>query len=189
MGQGESQNGLSGWTEGRWRGIQLMMPLEISPSSWTFTPQGSTTTAPMTNHQVHSPSGSSRHWWEVGPPLPLSTVPSTNSPPIIGVLWLRSIGIGRWTNNARAFRPKSTSSSKRWKLREWNETSAREDSKQPKLTSTSAVSVWAKQGRGTSRTKCGEICFIRHDDDTEVDMGIHSDKERGVTGLGNSMPL
>src|SRR5713226_3449368 len=151
-----------------------MMPREISPSSWTFTPQENTITTTTTNRQEHSPSGSSQHWWEAAPPLPLSATPSTNSPPTIGVLWLRSIGIGQWMSNARASWPKSTSSSKRWRWCEWNEVSAKGDLKWPKPTSTSAVSVWAKQGHDMSKTKYEETCFTKHDGDTVVDMGIHS---------------
>ena len=61
--------------------------------------------------------------------------------------------------------------------------------KWPKPTSTSAVSVWAKQGHDMSKTKYEKICFTKRDGDTVVDMGVHSDEERGVTGLGNWMPL
>src|SRR5258708_3989782 len=189
MERGELQNGSSGWMEGRWQDTRPTMPQEISPSLWTFMPRENTITMTMTNCQVHSPSGSSQRWWEVAPPLPLSAVPSTNSPPTIGVLWLRLIGIGQWTSNAKASRPKSTSSNKRWKRREWNEASVKGDLRQPRPTSTSAVSIWVKQGRDTNKTKCEEICFTKCDGDTVVDMGVHSDQDRGVTGLGNWMPL
>jgi len=40
-----------------------------------------------------------------------------------------------------------------------------------------------------NKTKYEEICFAKRDSDTVVDMGVHSDEERGVTGLGNWMPL
>src|SRR5258708_23408279 len=189
MEQGESRNGSSGWTEGRWWGIQAMMPQGTFPLSWTSTPQGSTTTMMTTNPQGHSPSGSSQHWWEAALPSPPSAVPLTSSLPTIGGLWLRSIGIVRWTSNAKAFWPNSTSSNKRWRQRVWSGVSVKGGSRQPKPTSTSAASVWAKQGRGTSKTRYEEMYSAKCGSNTAVDMGVHSSEERGITGLGCQMPL
>ncbi len=40
-----------------------------------------------------------------------------------------------------------------------------------------------------SKTKYEETYFAKHDGDIVVDVGVHSDEERGVTGLGCQMPL
>src|SRR5258708_5178050 len=174
---------------GRWQGIQMTMPQEISPSSWTFTPRRSTITTMTMTRQGHSPSGSSLHWWEVVPPSLPSIMPSTNSLLIIGDLWPRSTGTERWMSNAKALLPKSTSSNKRWKRPTWNEVSVKGDSRRPRLIGMSAVSTLAKQEHDTSRTKYEETYFTKHDGNTAVDVDVHSDEEHGITGLGYQTPL
>src|SRR5258708_21808876 len=187
--QGESPSGSSDWTEEKSRGIQTTMPQGISPSSWTSMPPENTTMTTTINPREHFPSGSFRHWWGAAPPLPLSVTPSTNSPPTTGDSWPRSICTGRWTSSAKASRPNSTSSSRRWRRCAWNEVSAKGDLKRPKLISTSAASTWVKQGHDMNKTKCEETCSARCGGDTVVDVGVHSSEERGVTGLGCLTPL
>ena len=87
-------------------------------------------------------------------------------------------------SSVKALLPKLTSSNKKWRQPKWNEVSAKGDSRQPKLTGMFTASALAKQGHDTSKTKYKEIYFAKHDSNTVVNVGIHSDKERGVTGLG-----
>ncbi|SRR5713226_5346807 len=88
-------------------------------------------------------------------------------------------------SSVKALLPKSTSSNKRWKWLRWNEVSAKGDLKQPRLTGTFAASVLVKQEHGTSKTKCKGMYSAKHDDDTVVDVDVHSDEEHGVTSLGS----
>ena len=48
----------------------------------------------------------------------------------------------------------------------------------------SAASALVKPGHDMNRTKYEETYSAKHDSGTVVDVDIHSDKERGVTGLG-----
>src|SRR5258708_16179308 len=189
MGQGELRSGSNDWMEGRWQGTQMTMPQETSPSSGISMPQRSTITTMTITWQGHSPFGSSPHWWGVVLPLPPSIVPSTNSPPITGGLWPKSIGTEQWTSSTKVLLPKLTSSNKKWRQPEWNETSAKGGLKQPRLIDMSAVSTLAKQEHDMNRTKYKATCSTKYDSGMAMDMGIHSDEECGVTGLGYQAPL
>src|SRR5713226_3966860 len=92
-------------------------------------------------------------------------------------------------NSARASRPSSTSSSKRWRQPVWSRVSVKGGSRQPKPTSTSVASAWAKQGRSMNKTKYEEMYSAKRGSNTVVDVGVHSSEECGVTGLGCQTPL
>ena len=100
-------SGSSGWMAGRWQGTPKKTPQGIFPSFLTSSPQRSTMGMRMTPLGP-SQGGSCLPWSEVAPPLPPSTMHSTNSPPIIGASWLRLTGTGQWTNSAKHWAPKST---------------------------------------------------------------------------------
>ena len=53
----------------------------------------------------------------------------------------------------------------------------------------SIASAWVKQGPDTSKIKYEGTCSVRCDGNTVVDVGVHSSKERGVTGLGRQTSL
>src|SRR5258707_12747518 len=127
--------------------------------------------------------GSYLPWEEVAPLLPPSDESLTNSLSTTGVSWPKSINTMQWTNSASYCAPKSISLSRRSKRLIWNEASAKGGSRQPKQTVKSTICGSDKLGPNKSRTVLGQIWCAKTAKPT-MDVGIHSDKGRGVTGLG-----
>src|SRR5216684_4929278 len=112
-------------------------------------------------------------------------MPLTNSPPITGGLWLRSTTTKRWTNSAKAWKCKLTSLNRRYKWPTWNRPLAKGGLRQPEQIDMSATFDSVRWGLDMSRTKSGAICSAKPIKHTAMDVGIHSDREGGVTGLGS----
>ncbi len=88
-------------------------------------------------------------------------------------------------SSVKALLPKLTSSNKKWRQPKWNEVSAKGDSRQPKLTGMFTASALDKREHNTNKTKCEGMYSTKHNDDTAVDVDVHSDEEHGVTSLGS----
>src|SRR5258708_26770244 len=182
-GNAAPPSGSSNWMGEKWLDTPKMMQQGNSHSLPTSLPPKNTTMRMMTTLQGPCQSGSYPLWWEAGPPSPQSGVPSTNSPATIGVLWLKLIDTEPWTNSAKCCALKSTSSSRKSRQLRWSGVSAKGDSKRPGQIIRSATCDWVKQEPDKSRTVSGQTWYARTTDLT-MDVGIHSDRESGVTGLG-----
>src|SRR5260370_2177138 len=176
-------SGSSEWMGGKWLGTLKMTHQGISPSSPTYSPQKNTTTKMMTTPQEPFWCGSYPPWWEAGPPSQCSAMHLTSSPATIGVLWPKSTGTMPWTSSASRWPPKLISSNRRYKWPGWNRVSARDDSKQHGWIVKSAICNWVRQGPDTNKTELGWTWCARTTK-LAMDMGIHSDRGGGVTGLG-----
>ncbi len=176
-------SGSNSWMGGRWPGTPKTMHWGTSPLSLTSSPPKNTMTTMTTTLQGPYRGGSYPLWWEVGPPSLHSVKGSTNSPVTIGVLWLKSTTTEPWMNSAKCCPPKLISSNKRYKQLEWNEPSAKGDSKRHGQIDKSATYNWVKWGPRTSKTEL-ELTWYNRITKPAMDVGVHSDRESGVTGLG-----
>src|SRR5258708_21559948 len=159
-----------------------------SPSLLTYMPPKNTTTMMTTILPGLYQGGSYPPWGGVAPPSLHSAAHLTNSPSTIGASWPRLTTTRPWTSSAKRCAARSTSLNRRSKWLEWSEVSAKGDLKPPEPTAKSAICGWVKPGCVKSKTELGQTWCTRINK-LDMDVGIHSDKERGVTGLGQVQPL
>src|SRR5258708_24853435 len=132
--------------------------------------------------------GSYLPWEGVAPPLPRSIANSTNSPSIIGASWPRSTDTTPWMSSAKRSPVKLISLNRSSRRPEWNDASVNEGLKQPGWTVKSRTYDLGRQGPGRSRTASERTWYARTVEPA-MDVGVHSDKGCGVTGLGRAPPL
>src|SRR5260370_42508018 len=86
-------------------------------------------------------------------------------------------------NSAKAWEHKLTSLNRRYKWPTWNGPLAKGGLRQPERINMSTTFDLVRWGLNMSRTKSGVICSAKPIEHTAVDVGIHSDREGGVTHL------
>src|SRR5258708_30343387 len=132
--------------------------------------------------------GSLQPWGDAGPLTLLSAASSTSKPSTTGVLSQKSTVTEPWTSSVSPSAVRSTSSSKNFRWLASNGGSARVDWRRPRPTVRSATYGWDKQEPGQSKSVF-ERALSRKIAMPAMDVGVHSDEERGVTGLGRPRPL
>ncbi len=188
MGCAILPSGLSAWTEGRWLGILRMTRQGTSPSSPTSTPQKNTTMTTTMTPLGPYPHGSYPLSEGAVLLLPHSVKNSTSSPSTTGVSWPKSIGIAPWMSSVSCSAVKLTSSSRSSRWLTWNAGLTKEGLKLPGPTIKSATYDWGKQELERSKITLGQT-WCTKTAKPAMDMGVHSDEERGVTDLGRVQPL
>src|SRR5258708_18128565 len=171
--------------EERWLDTPRTTHQGTSPSSPTSMPPRNTTTMTMTTLSGPYQHGLYLPWGGVVPPSPCSIARSTNSRSTTGVSWPRSTITAQWTNSVNRCAAKSISSNRSSKWLEWSEASAKGGLRWPKQINRSTTYDWGKREPGQSKTTLGQTWSTRIAKPV-MDMGIHSDKEHGVTSLEGS---
>src|SRR5258707_14428111 len=174
--------------EERWPDTPRMTHQGISPSLPTSTPPKNTiTTTTMTQLGPYQ-GGSCLPWKGVAPPSPPFGELSTSSLSTTGASWPRSTATAAWTSSAKLCAARSISLNKRSRWLKWSAASARGGLKLPGPTAKSNTYGWAKPDHAKSKTELGWTWYTKIGR-LGMDMGVHSDEEHGVTGLGRVQPL
>src|SRR5258708_9890933 len=180
MGNVALLNGSSEWTEERWLDTPRTMHQGISPSSPTSMPPKNTTTTTTTTLPGPYQGGSYLPWGEVALLSLHSIMHSTSSLSTTGASWPRSTATAPWTSSVRCCAARLTSSNRRSKQLKWSSASAKGGSKPPERTAKTTTYDWVKPGPIRSKTGAEQTWYARTNK-LDMDEGIHSDEEGGVT--------
>src|SRR5713226_3719112 len=180
-------SGSNEWTGEGSPVIPRTTPQGIFPSLPTYTPRKYTTTTTTKTPPGRYPHGSSLPLGGVEPPTPPSAARSTSSPFTIGVSWQRSIVTEPLTSSANPSAVKSTSSSRSFKRLASKGGLAKGGWRRPKLIARSITCGWDRRGPARNRSVFGRILSVKTVTPA-MDVGVHSDEGRGVTGLGRARP-
>jgi chromodomain-containing protein len=171
------------WIKDGWPDTLTGTPRTISQLSSICMPQS--TTGEPTRCLMGSQDGSSLRSQGPPPHSPHSAEDSMRSPKTIGDMWQKLIVSVPLMSSTNLRRCKSTNSSTRWRYFVSSCSSPKDSWRWVGWPNKSSTYAWGSTGPIGSMTKSAPRPYRR----TSVDVGVHSDKGSGVTGLRGLNPL